>query len=84
MRLNAGPVLSLASTARYSNGQEKLVFGNMRSTLGYAAGIGVELTPKVLIDARLTGNFKSQSNYFEGAEFRSSGLWITLGVGYMF
>lgn len=84
VRLNVGPVLSLSSAGRYSNGRERVEFGNVRSTLGYAAGVGVELTPKLLVDARLTGNFGRTDNYFEGLEFRSSAMWLTLGIGYMF
>lgn len=84
VRFNVGPVLSLSSAGRYSNGRERVEFGNVRSTLGYAAGVGVELTPKLLVDARLTGNFGRTDNYFEGVEFRSSAMWLTLGIGYMF
>lgn len=84
VRFNVGPVLSLSSAGRYSNGRERVEFGNVRSTLGYAAGVGVELTPKLLVDARLTGNFGRTNNYFEGLEFRSSAMWLTLGIGYMF
>lgn len=84
VRFNVGPVLSLSSAGRYSNGRERVEFGNVRSTLGYAAGVGVELSPKLLVDARLTGNFGRTDNYFEGFEFRSSGMWLTLGIGYMF
>ena len=84
VRFNVGPVLSLSSAGRYSNGRERVEFGNVRSTLGYAAGVGVELTPKLHVDARLTGNFGRTDNYFEGLEFRSSAMWLTLGIGYMF
>lgn len=84
VRFNVGPVLSLSSAGRYSNGRERVEFGNVRSTLGYAAGVGVELTTKLLVDARLTGNFGRTDNYFEGLEFRSSAMWLTLGIGYMF
>lgn len=84
VRFNVGPVLSLSSAGRYSNGRERVEFGNVRSTLGYAAGVGVELTSKLLVDARLTGNFGRTDNYFEGLEFRSSAMWLTLGIGYMF
>lgn len=84
VRFNVGPVLSLSSAGRYSNGRERVEFGNVRSTLGYAAGVGVELTPKLLVDARLTGNFGRTDNYFEGLEFSPSAMWLTLGIGYMF
>ena len=84
MRFNVGPVLSLAAAARYSNGVERLEFGRMRSTLGYTAGIGVELSRHLVIDARFTGSLARNDNYFEGVEFRSSAYWATLGVNYLF
>ena len=84
LRFNVGPVLSLAGTGRYSTGQEKIEFGRLRTTLGYAAGIGVNLSDSVVVDARFTGNFGRTDNYFEGLEFSLSGMWLTLGIGYMF
>ena len=84
MRFNVGPVLSLASAGRYSNGLERIEFGRTRPTLGYTAGVGVELTQHIVIDARFTGGFARTDNYFEGAEFRSSAYWASLGVSYLF
>ena len=84
MRFNLGPVLSLASAGRYTNGVERIEFGRMRPTLGYTAGIGVELTQHLAVDARFTGGLARTDNYFEGVEFRSSACWATLGVTYLF
>ena len=84
MRFNVGPVLSLASAGRYSSGAERIEFGRTRPTLGYTAGVGVELTQHIVIDARFTGGFARTDNYFEGAEFRSSTYWASLGVSYLF
>lgn len=84
MRINIGPVLSLASAGRYSSGVERIEFGRMRPTVGYTAGIGVELTQHIAVDARFTGGLAGTDNYFEGVEFRSSAYWATLGVTYMF
>lgn len=84
MRFNVGPVLSLASAGRYSSGVERIEFGRMRPTVGYTAGIGVELTQHIAVDARFTGGLADTDNYFEGVEFRSSAYWATLGVTYMF
>lgn len=84
MRFNLGPVLSLAGTGRYGNGRERIEFGRLRSTLGYTAGVGVELTQHLVVDARFTANFARQSNYFEGVEFLSSSSWVGLNVSYMF
>ena len=84
VRLNIGPVLSLAGTARYNSGAERIEFGRMRSTVGYAVGAGVNLTRHLLLDARFSGNFSKPSNYFEGREFSTSNYWATLSLGYMF
>lgn len=84
VRFNVGPVLSLAGTGRYSTGKEKLEFGRLRSTVGYTAGVGVNLSDSVVLDARFTGNFARTDNYFEGVEFRSSSYWVGLNIGYMF
>lgn len=84
VRLNVGPVLSLAGTARYDSGAERIEFGRMRSTVGYAVGVGVNLTRHLLLDARFSGNFSKPSNYFEGREFSTSNYWATLSLGYMF
>jgi hypothetical protein len=84
VRLNVGPVLSLAGTARYDSGAERIEFGRMRSMVGYAVGAGVNLTRHLLLDARFTGNFSKPSNYFEGSEFSTSSYWTVLSLGYMF
>lgn len=84
MRFNVGPVLSLAASGKYSNGVERIEFGRMRPTVGYTAGVGVEISQHIVIDARFTGGLARTDNYFEGAEFRSSAYWTTLGVSYVF
>lgn len=84
IRLNVGPVLSLAGTARYETETERIEFGRVRSTIGYAVGAGVNLTRHLLLDARFSGNFSKPSNYFEGREFSTSNYWATLSLGYMF
>ena len=84
VRLNVGPVLSLAGTARYDSGAERIEFGRMRSMVGYVVGAGVNLTRHLLLDARFTGNFSTPSNYFEGSEFSTSNYWAVLSLGYMF
>lgn len=84
MRFNVGPVLSLAGTGRYSTGQEKIEFGRLRTTVGYTAGVGVNLSDSVVLDARFTGNFGRTDNYFEGLEFGLLGYWVGLNIGYVF
>ena len=84
MRFNVGPVLSLAASGKYSNGQERIEFGRVRPTLGYTAGVGVAISQRIVIDARFTGGLRRTDNYFEGAEFRTAAYWATLSVSYLF
>lgn len=84
VRLNAGPVLSLAGTGRYDAGGERLEFGRLRTTIGYAAGAGMAVTRHVTFDVRYTGCFGRTDNWFEGAEFSGRGGWLSIGVGYVF
>lgn len=84
VRLNAGPVLSLAGTGRYDAGGERLEFGRLRTTLGYAAGAEVAVSRHVTFDVRWTGGFGRTDNWFEGAEFSGRSGWLSVGMGYVF
>ena len=84
LRLNVGPVLSLAGTGRYDSAQERIEFGRLRTTVGYAAGVGVQVSQHLTVDGRFTGNMGRTLNYYEGLECRNYGYWVTLGVSYMF
>ena len=84
LRLNVGPVLSLAGTGRYNSAQERIEFGRLRTTVGYAAGIGVQVSQHLTVDGRFTGNMGRTLNYYEGLECRNYGYWVTLGLSYMF
>lgn len=84
LRLNVGPVLSLAGTGRYDAGTERVEFGRLRTTVGYSAGASVALSQHLAVDARFTGNMGRTLNYYEGLEGRNYGYWATLGLCYMF
>lgn len=84
LRLSAGPVLSLAGTGRYDAGEERVEFGRLRTTAGYAAGVGVAMSRHVSLDVRYTGSFGRTDNYFEGAEFSCGSSWLSLSLGYVF
>lgn len=84
LRLNVGPVLSLAGTGRYDSAQERIEFGRLRTTVGYAAGVGVLVSQHLTVDGRFTGNMGRTLNYYEGLECRNYGYWVTLGLSYMF
>ncbi len=84
VRFNAGPVLSLAGTGRYDAGAERVEFGRLRTSLGYAVGAGVALSRHLTVEAGYTGCFGRTSNYFEGVEFTCGSRWVSLGLGYVF
>lgn len=84
LRLNVGPVINLASSAHYESGGERIEAGSLRSTVGYAAGVAVEITRHLIIDARYTGNFRQSFNYAGGKEFNMRSHWATLTLGYVF
>ncbi len=84
LRFNLGVVLSAAATGRYDLEMERVEFGGLRPWAGYVAGVGVNLTPGLLLEARYTGGFLRTMNYFEGVEFHANTQWLTLGIGYMF
>ena len=84
LRLNLGPQFSLGGSARYDLPKERVEFGSLRSTMGYALGVGVSLSDHLMVEARYTGNFAQTMNYFEGVEFESRASWLTLSIGYMF
>ena len=84
VRFNVGPVLNVAATARYNTAQERIEAGGVRPTVGYAAGVAVELSRHLVIDARYTGNFGQSENYFEGEEYEMRSRWLMLSIGYVF
>lgn len=84
VHLDIGPVLSLAGTGRYDSGTERIEFGRLRTTVGYAAGVGVQVSQHLTVDGRFTGNMGRTLNYYEGLECRNYAYWVTLGVSYMF
>lgn len=84
LRLNVGPVLSIAGTARYDLAEERIEFGRLRPTLGLAVGVGVNLSHHLVLEARYSSGFVGTDNYFEGLEFSTRSHWLTLGIGYMF
>ena len=84
LRLNLGPVLSLAGTARYDLAEERVEFGRLRPTLALAASVGVELSRHVVLEARCTSGFVTTLNYFEGTEFSTRSHWLGFNLGYVF
>lgn len=87
MRFSLGPQFSIAGTARYDSLTgvgERIEFGRLRSSVGYVASVGVELSRSLLVEARYTGNFAKSENYFEGREFQTTSGWLSLNVAFTF
>lgn len=64
VRFNVGPVFNIMSKANYVNGNETLMYGGLRPSVGYAAGISLCFLKKLIIDARFVGYFKPAANEF--------------------
>jgi len=85
LRINIGPVFNLMNNTSYIDRDgEKQMFGNIRPTFGYTAGVSVCVIRKLLIDARFVGQFKNTLHDFEGREFRIGSYYAGLKLGYLF
>ena len=84
LRIGAGVVFSPIALGRYDTDRERVEFGQVRSSVGYVANVGVMLSRHLLLDARYVGGLGRVANYFEGAEFESQSWHLTLSLGYMF
>lgn len=85
VRINAGPVFTVMNNYFYPNAaEERVMFGGVRPTFGYSAGVAVVLLRRYMIDARYMGYFTTSLNNFEGAEFNSKLTSISLKIGFLF
>ncbi|MBP3483079.1 MAG: PorT family protein [Alistipes sp.] len=85
LHINVGPVFNVMNNTSYidRNG-DKQMFGNLRPTFGYTAGIAVFPLRKLMIDARFTGIFKNTLHNFDGKEFHLGSYIVGLKIGYLF
>ena len=85
VRINAGPVFTVMNNYFYDNAkEERVIFGGVRPTFGYSAGIAVVLLRRYMIDARYMGYFNPSLNNFEGTEFNTQLTSISLKIGFLF
>jgi hypothetical protein len=96
LRVGAGIVLSPIASGRYVLGYERLEFGQVRPTVGWIANVGVNLTRRLLLDARFVGGFGSVQNALsvepmtdnkplgQAVEFRTRSWQAMFSLGYMF
>jgi hypothetical protein len=84
VRLSAGPMFTVLSSAEYSKDGEKLLFGPMHPTVNIAGGVGVVVGKYTLIEVRYVHPLKETLNQFEGTEFNTKAYRITLGLAISF
>lgn len=96
LRVGAGIVLSPIASGRYVLGYERLEFGQVRPTVGWIANVGVNLTRRLLLDARFVGGFGSVQNALsvepmtdnkplgQAVEFATRSWQAMFSLGYMF
>ena len=84
VRISAGPMFTVLSSADYTVDGEKMLFGPAHSTFNLAGGIGVGLGKFVVIEARYIHPLKETLNQFDGEEFQTKAYRITLGLALNF
>lgn len=91
VRLNIGPVFNVVDNPTYlDRNSEKVLFGPLRPTLSYAAGVSVCLLQRLLIDARVSSGFKAMENCIsydaksEGEYIKTTMFNAQLKVGVLF
>ena len=63
VRFNVGPVFNIVDNPTYlDRKEEKVLFGALRPTICYAAGVSTCLMNRLIIDARVTSGFKAMEN----------------------
>lgn len=63
VRFNVGPVFNIVDNPTYlDRKEEKVLFGALRPTICYAAGVSTCLMGRLIIDARMTSGFKAMEN----------------------
>ena len=84
VRISAGPMFTVLSSAEYTVDGEKRLFGPTHPTVNIAAGVGVRLGRYFVIEARYIHPLKESLNQYEGEEFTTKSHRITLGVALQF
>lgn len=84
VRISAGPMFTVLSSAEYTVDGEKRLFGPTYPTVNIAAGVGVRVGRHFVIEARYIHPLKESLNQYEGEEFTTQSHRITLGVALQF
>lgn len=96
LRVGVGVVLSPMASGRYVLGAERLEFGQVRPMVGWVANVGINITRRLLLDARFVGGLGHTNNALsvtpltdanfkdKATEFTSKSWQATFSLGYLF
>ncbi|MBO7199215.1 MAG: PorT family protein [Alistipes sp.] len=84
IRVNAGPLFTVMSSAEYTEGGNAMFYGPVHPTWNIAAGIGVGLTRHFILEARYVYALKDSINQFGGFDFTTRTYRVTAGVTLLF
>ncbi len=78
-RINAGPVFTVMDNPTYLDSkEEKVMFGRIHPTIGYAAGVSLALFNRLLIDARVASGLKAMENCLSYSSSHSEYIKTTM------
>lgn len=84
IRVNAGPLFTVRSSAEYSTNDQVALFGPMYPTWNLAAGVGVGIRRHFLIEARCIFGLDDTVNQYEGEEFSTRTYRLSAGLTWLF
>ena len=84
IRVNAGPLFTVMSSAEYANNGDTMFYGPVHPTWNIAAGLGVGITRHFIIEARYIYALKEGINQFGGMDFITRTYRVTAGVTLLF
>ena len=84
IRVNAGPLFTVRSSAEYSTDDQVVLYGPMYPTWNLAAGVGVGIRRHFLIEARCIYGLTDTVNQYEGEEFTARTYRISAGLTWLF
>ena len=82
--IEGGPVFNIMSKANYDIGDERVMFGGLHPSTGYAAGISTGLFNRLIVGVRYVGYFKQSVNQFEGIDFNTKTGSLGIQIGLLF
>lgn len=84
VRISAGAMFTVLSSAEYTLNSEKMLFGPIHPTVSLAGGVGIGISKFTIIEVRYIHPLKETLNQFDGMEFHTKAYRITLGLALNF